>query len=76
MIGHHSVDPGDRVRAHLATAIARLRPIAESSGPLDVGLVANVLLLVRVELERASTELGRMPPAPPAPPSNALEVWR
>lgn len=73
MIGHHSSSADDRLRAHLANAIARLRPIAESRGPLDSNFVANVLLLVRVELERAAAELTRIPPAPP---TNALEVWQ
>ena len=55
-----SHDPSDQVRAHVAAAIAKLKSISESVGPLDKEKTTHVFLVVEVELGRAIAVVDRL----------------
>lgn len=55
----------DAVRAHIGAAIARLQPIAVSTGTLDPREAQMALTVAIHELERAEVALGKI--APPSP---------
>jgi hypothetical protein len=53
-------DPSEQIRAHVAAAIAKLKSISESVGPLDEEKTKRVFLVVEVELGRAIAVVDRL----------------
>ena len=53
-------DPSEQIRAHVAAAIAKLKSISESVGPLDEEKTMRVFLVVEVELGRAIAVVDRL----------------
>ena len=56
----NSHDLSDQIRAHVAAAIAKLKSISESVGPLDKEKTTHVFLVVEVELGRAIAVVDRL----------------
>jgi hypothetical protein len=58
-------DSSDEIRGRLSAIIARLEPLAHSTGSLDADDVRSAVVIIKHEVRLIIAGLKRLPPQPP-----------